>query len=377
MERKPETGDADFRPVRRRDVLRVAAVAGVGLGFGMSPRLVRSGMTVKKRKLKLGFDNFSLRALGWKAPQLLDYAASLKVDTVLFSDLHVYGDLNDSTLREVKARADDLGLEIHAGTGGICPTSSRFDKTFGSAEDHLKTVIRVAKALGSPVARCYLGAAGDRQGEGGIRRHMKATVEVCKTARSFALQAGVKIAIENHAGDMQAWELAELIEAAGTDYVGATVDAGNASWSLEDPVRNLEILAPHAVSSGIRDSMVWEDSRGAVAQWSAMGDGCVDLDGYFDRFEKRCPETPVQLEIISGAARSFPYLERGFWPPYAEARAEDFAGFLALAKKGQPIPPFVPPEGADKKTAEREYQKAQLERSIRYAREVLGLGLRS
>ena len=30
-------------------------------------------------KLKLGFDNFSIRALGWKAPALIDYAAEQKV----------------------------------------------------------------------------------------------------------------------------------------------------------------------------------------------------------------------------------------------------------------------------------------------------------
>ena len=167
---------------------------------------------------------------------------------------------------------------------------------------------------------------------------------------------------------MPARELAELVEAAGTDYVGATVDAGNATWALEDPVRNLEILAPYAVSSGIRGSMVWEDSRGAVAQWAAMGDGCVDLDGYFDRFEKRCPETPVQLEIISGSARSFPYLEPGL-------RRGASRRLRPLRRACEEGASHKPPEGADKKTAEREYQKAQIERSIRYARDVLGLGL--
>ena len=29
------------------------------------------------------------------------------------------------------------------------------------------------------------------------------------------MEAGVKIAVENHAGDMQAWELVTLIEEAG------------------------------------------------------------------------------------------------------------------------------------------------------------------
>ena len=85
--------------------------------------------------------------------------------------------------------------------------------------------LKVAKAWGSPVVRCYLGHRGDREGDGGIYPHIDKTVEVCKSVRAEYLDAGVKIAIENHAGDMQAWELAGLIEAAGPDYVGATMDS--------------------------------------------------------------------------------------------------------------------------------------------------------
>ena len=53
----------------------------------------------KHESIKLGFDNFSIRALGWKAPQLLDYAAALKVDVVLFSDLDVYESHSDAYLQ--------------------------------------------------------------------------------------------------------------------------------------------------------------------------------------------------------------------------------------------------------------------------------------
>ena len=74
-------------------------------------------------RLKLGFDNYSIKAFGWKAPQLLEYAASLKLDTVLFSDLDVYESLSDSYLRGIKAKADGLKIEIQAGTGGICQAS--------------------------------------------------------------------------------------------------------------------------------------------------------------------------------------------------------------------------------------------------------------
>ncbi len=55
----------------------------------------------------------------------------------------------------------------------------------------------------------------DRQTEGGNQKHIDATVEVLKKVKSFAVDSNVKIAVENHAGDMQAWELVGLIEAAG------------------------------------------------------------------------------------------------------------------------------------------------------------------
>jgi sugar phosphate isomerase/epimerase len=237
-------------------------------------------------------------------------------------------------------------------------------------------LIRVAQAMGSRAARCYLGSRSDREGDGGIYRHIDSTVEILKEVRTRALDAGVRIAVENHAGDLQAWELKMLIEAAGPDYVGATVDSGNATWALEDPVRNLEILAPYAVSSGIRDSMVWEDGDGARTQWTALGAGCVDLKAYFEVWRRECPSTPVQLEIISGGSRHFAYLTREFWSIYPRARAEDFAAYLALAKRGKPISRFKPAPGTDRDEAVRLHQKSELEASVRYAREVLGLGRR-
>jgi 3-oxoisoapionate decarboxylase len=352
----------------RRQVVKSLALTGAGLTLG-APAMAQ-------RKIKLGFDNFSIRAFGWKAPRLLDYAASVKVDSMFFSDLDVYENHGDPYLKEIKAKADGLGLEIHAGTGSICPTSKTFSNRFGTAEEHLALAIRVAKALGSPVVRCYLGNAEDRKSEGGIEARIRDTVKVCRAVRGRALEAGVKIAVENHAGDMQAWELVGLIEEAGRDYVGATLDSGNATWTLEDPLLNLEILGPYAATTGIRDSAVWESADGAMVQWTAMGDGQVDFPRYVKRFAELCPGVPVQLEIISGFARPYPYLREDFWKPYQKVRAHEFARFVALAKAGRPRQPYQAPPGKDKKLAEQEYQQAELERSLKYCKETLGLGLK-
>ena len=275
--------------IRRREFGQVLAATGLGLAAGSSRT---EAMVTKRRRIPLGFDNYSIRALEWKAPRLIEYAAELGLDSCLLSDLHVYDSHDESYLKGIRDQAEAAGIQLHVGTGSVCPTSSSFNTDFGSAEEHLALAIRTARILGSPVARCFLGSRQDRLGPGGIEPHMKSTVQVFRNLRGRALEAGVRIAIENHAGDMLARETVRVIEEAGSDYVGATVDSGNATWSLEDPVRNLEILGPYAVSSGIRDSMVWEDEAGARFQWAAMGDGCVDLKTYMDRFARLCPGVP-------------------------------------------------------------------------------------
>jgi sugar phosphate isomerase/epimerase len=362
--------------ITRRGFLKSALLGGATVA--LSPIAFAQNTAHGNRlNIKLGLDNFSVRAFGWKAPALIDYAASLKTDSLFITDLDAFESFEESYLKALRSKAADAGLQIHVGTWSICPTSKAFKNKWGNAEEHLGLGIKVAKALGSPVIRVVLGTGEDRKTPGGIEARIEDTVKVCKALRSQSIDAGVKIAVENHAGDMQSWELVTLIEQAGKDYVGANIDSGNAAWTFEDPISNLEILAPYVVTSSLRDSMIWEYADGAKVQWTAMGDGIVDSRTYFQRFAELCPGVPVHIETISGFPREIPYLKSDFWKIFPKARASDLAKFIALAKKGKAIPPFKAPEGKDRKEAEKEYQKAEIEKSIRYCKEVLGLGLKA
>ena len=57
----------------------------------------------EKKGIKLGFDNFSVRNMGWNAGEVNDYAAAQKVDVVLFSDLKVYESHKPTYLRDLKS----------------------------------------------------------------------------------------------------------------------------------------------------------------------------------------------------------------------------------------------------------------------------------
>jgi len=361
-----------FEPrVPRRQFVKSLALAGAGLAAGLPDAAPAAASTGAQPKIKLGLDNFSVRAMGWKAEQLIDYAVSLKTDSLFITDLKPFANFSDPYLRDLKAKAADHGLQIHLGSWSICPTSRAFKKDWGTAEEHLALGIRMAAALGSPVFRVILGTGEDRRTEGGIEARIRDTVKVCQARRTQALDAGVKIAVENHAGDMQAWELVTLIEAAGKEYVGANIDSGNACWTMEEPRQNLEILGPYVVTTSLRDSAVWEYEEGAKVQWTAMGEGTVDQPAYFKRFAELCPGVPVHIETISGFPRELPYFKSDFWNAFPKARASDFAKFVALAKRGKPIAPHHSPDAK----AEQDYQKGEIERSIKYCKEVLGLGL--
>jgi sugar phosphate isomerase/epimerase len=58
----------------------------------------------------------------------------------------------------------------------------------------------------------------------------------------------VKLAVENHGGDLQAREMKAMIEAVGADVMGVCLDSGNPVWMLEDPHMTLEMLIPYALT---------------------------------------------------------------------------------------------------------------------------------
>src|ERR1700691_6156455 len=55
--------------------------------------------------VKLGFDTYSLRAFKWKAPQLVDYAGSLKLDPIQISSLDEYESKESAYLQKIKDQA--------------------------------------------------------------------------------------------------------------------------------------------------------------------------------------------------------------------------------------------------------------------------------
>jgi len=291
---------------------------------------------------RLGLDVYSLRFLNWDAFAVLDFCAAQRVTVVHFSEPRLLRQLDRAHLQRVRERADALGLDLEVGMLAIAPTSGIFDAAAGTAEEQLTRMIDVAVTTRSPLIRCVVGNSFDRRAAGGIERHIDAALHVLRNVRSRVIDAGLKLAVENHSGDMQAGELKALIEAGGADYLGACIDSGNAAWALEDPHDVLETLAPYVLTSHMRDSALWMSHDGINVEWTRMGEGTVDLARYIRAFVEKCPRRAISVEVITNRQRAFNFRDRGFWDAYPKMRASDFARFLVLAEPGQPRPAIAP-----------------------------------
>lgn len=353
-------------------VAGAAAMATTGAFAQDSPEAVSTDST----RVPLGLDGHSMRAMKWKAPQFIEFAAAQKLDAVLINNLPLFESLEESYLRGLKEAADRHGLRIYMGAGSICENGTSFNDKYGDAKTFLAEGIRVAKIVGSPVVTVRIGKLADRYLEGGIQPRIDASVKVLKALKSRAVDAGIKFGFENHGGDLRSDEVLGIIEEVGADVCGSMLDPGNSLWAMEDPMQHVQALGKHVVCTSIRDYMVWESEEGATFQWTAIGEGLMEVPAYVQHLAALCPGVPLFVETISNSARPIPFLTDEWWKGFPNVRASTIVDFLALCRRGHPIDIDVPPEGMDRKEFDQDHQRKEFLKSIECLRQC-GAGQRA
>ena len=92
----------------RRDFLRLIG----GFAAGLATADMLSAKSLDLSQIPLGLCNHSLRGMRWKATQLLDYAAGLKLDGLLLNSLDNFENLEQAHLQNLKKKADADGIRF-------------------------------------------------------------------------------------------------------------------------------------------------------------------------------------------------------------------------------------------------------------------------
>src|SRR6185437_13170533 len=175
-----------MRRMQRRTFLQTTGAAALGAPLapeGAAFAQSQTAQTAERAAIPLGFDTYTLRAFHWKALELIDYAAGLKLDTIQISSLDDFESLEPAHLAQVKERAARHGMTLDGGIGCICSTSKSWNPKYGSPEQYLVKGMTVAHAIGAKAMRCFLGSRPDRQGPIPIEKHMETVIAAFRGVR--------------------------------------------------------------------------------------------------------------------------------------------------------------------------------------------------
>jgi sugar phosphate isomerase/epimerase len=332
------------------------------------------------RRWPLGFNTYCLRFQRWNDRKLFDFAIEQKLDAIFLQDSLDPGVMDPAHWAEVRAWTKDAGLRIETGGGTILP---RTQDGFRNSVAQLKKNIERAKAVGSPIVRALLASDRYALPPGPLHAEIETAIRVLREVRTEAMDAGLKIGIENHK-ELQAWETKQVILGAGKEFVGSYLDTGNPVFVAEDPLTTVEELGPLAVTFHLRDSVVYNHPDGVAIQWVPLGEGTVDFKALVELGSRIMPaSTYIYCKPITARpAVVLPVYSDEFWTKwFPRARSRDLGRFLALARRGKPYDkPHVLGdlnEVRDKyMDALKVQQMEHMTRSLEYCRKGLDLGVK-
>jgi 3-oxoisoapionate decarboxylase len=160
----------------------------------------------------------------------------------------------------------------------------------------LKRHTEIAAALGAKVMRICCGGRRTRPAD--WREHKAALVPLLTDAVRHAQEHDVVLAIENHI-DLFAHELVELIETVDSPWLGVCLDTANNLRMLEDPAVAIELLAPYARATHVKDIAAKGGNPREFAFWPSVpvGRGLIDIPRAFDALRKHGYDGLLALEI--------------------------------------------------------------------------------
>jgi sugar phosphate isomerase/epimerase len=327
----------------------------------------------------LGYNTYSVRAMRWHDIQLLEYAATLKLDAVYLQDSLDPANNDPAHWKELKDAAARLNLRLDGGDAGALPRAA---DGMPATLQRMRDGIKHATGIGSKLVRFRV--AGDRASlpPGPVEQTMETMIRTLRAVRTEAMDAGIKFAIENHK-DLYCWQTRQCIDGAGKEFVGSYLDTGNPVFVMEDPLSTVETLGPVAVMLHLRDSVVYETPDGVAVQWVPLGEGVVDFKKIIAKAREVCPAIAVYNKPITGRP---PYhlaiYDPAFMKTWSDMRASDLARFLTLAKQGHPFEGHmviedVPGKAPDAIAAALQFQQQEhMRRGVEYARKALDLGIK-
>jgi sugar phosphate isomerase/epimerase len=260
------------------------------------------------KKMKLGLHTYTLHLWGlgqnWGVQadprpkemnllQLMDKAVEWGLD-----GLHITGcDLeckDDNRLQEVNQAAKAHGLYLEY-------NFSRAEEFDARLTDTVEEGLHITHKLGADLAKLSLDIRRPRPLYGScfhpmVMRQLCDVYDEVMAVIPLLEKTGIKLALENHTETFSD-EIVWLIEQINHPLVGACVDTVNSMGVLENPEDAVEKLAPYAFSNHFCDHKLARDQFGIRFHGVALGDGDIDCFKTYNTIRELSPTDRITFEI--------------------------------------------------------------------------------
>ena len=263
--------------------------------------------------MKLGIDSIKLPESKKRGPLAsLDHVKELALAGIFFSTvLDMSPTLDPGALRDIRSKADELGLYLESGIGKINPYCSAEEPALRAAGggDIIAGFTRMIEA--SAAIGCfelwvapgnfkseYRGRlANDRFRTDVTWEEQLAGIEnVLQKLAPVARAHGAHMNIETH-DEITSFEILRLIEKVGADCIGVVFDTANGLQRAEHPAFAAKRLAPYIRQTHMKDAYVGRAPGGFDFQTRPCGGGIVDFATILPILAQANPSLNLSLEV--------------------------------------------------------------------------------
>src|SRR5512135_3202420 len=255
--------------------------------------------------VRIGFDHSIIGHRPLSAEATLEFARAHGLDGVQFLDPETIDPaLDPERLAAFRRRADALGLYLEVGIPSPNPVRrSRQEDRHVTADEHERDLERHIEAV--------------------------AALGVLRRLAPRLRDLDIRVALENHA-DLTADELLAMLDQLGPELAGVTLDTGNLLMRLDEPVRAAERLAPHVLSTHVKDAVLAFTPRGLWWQARPIGQGIVPMLDVLAPVLHFHPHVNLSIELHS-RIYDLPIYDRTWLAFFPDLRPESLAAVVRLA----------------------------------------------
>ena len=320
-----------------------------------------------QRRTTMGLTPDSFQSVRFSQPQRIMSADRLMELAAEVGAAGAHGGMTDITFdwaRRTRQMKEELDMYLEVQTFLPRPDAVEFEHAVKVAKEAGATSLRVVCLLGR---RYELMATLDdwKRAVAGFHQQIEAALPIVERHK-------MPLGIENHK-DWRVDQQVALLERYSSEYLGVCLDTGNNLAVLDDPVETVEKLAPWTFNVHFKDMAMEECDDGFLLSEVPLGDGMLDMPRIVDIIRQARPEVRFSLEMITRDPLLVPCLTDRYWASFDDENGgRDLARMLTRIRghrRRAQLPRISGLDGGERRALEGE----MVDRSIRYAREHLGL----